>query len=185
MVLEGIQYLHQAEIIHSDIKPQSILIDDQELPKLTRFNVSNSIKYQIKSKHFTNQTITPIRGTLSYFPDEFYQNQISFKSDIYSFGVILLQVLGKVDVSAIFHPRELRELIDSYRFDTLGIKFKIFVDKCLLEEPKNRYSAAQALRDQFWKFEFSEEKPTSLPGNWSKVSLFWFFFVPIICVYPF
>ncbi|PWA55324.1 S-locus glycoprotein domain-containing protein [Artemisia annua] len=90
-VARGILYLHEeceTRIIHCNINPQNILFDDSWTAKISDFGLSKLLR--------PNQsgTLTDVRGTRGYFAPEWHNNTlISTKVDIYSFGVVLLEIL--------------------------------------------------------------------------------------------
>ncbi|XP_047945891.1 G-type lectin S-receptor-like serine/threonine-protein kinase LECRK3 [Salvia hispanica] len=90
-VSRGILYLHQeceTQIIHCDIKPQNILMDDNWRAKISDFGLAKLLKQD------QTNTITGIRGTKGYVAPEWFQKQaITVKADVYSFGVMLLEII--------------------------------------------------------------------------------------------
>ncbi|XVF77426.1 hypothetical protein PTKIN_Ptkin14bG0042000 [Pterospermum kingtungense] len=90
-IAKGLTYLHEecsAQIIHCDIKPQNILLDDSLNAKISDFGLA---KLLINSK---TQTQTAIRGTKGYVAPEWFRNTpVSVKVDVYSFGVMLLEII--------------------------------------------------------------------------------------------
>ncbi|KAI3756574.1 hypothetical protein L1987_56395 [Smallanthus sonchifolius] len=90
-VARGILYLHQeceTRIIHCNIKPHNILFDESWTAKVSDFGLSKPLS--------PNQsgTLTSVRGTRGYLAPEWFKNTlISTKVDIYSFGVVLLEIL--------------------------------------------------------------------------------------------
>ncbi|PNY03060.1 receptor-like protein kinase [Trifolium pratense] len=94
-IASGIEYLHQGcdeRILHFDINPHNVLIDDSFIPKITDFGLA-----KICSKNQSIVSMTAARGTLGYMaPEVFSRNfgNVSYKSDIYSYGMLLLEIVG-------------------------------------------------------------------------------------------
>ncbi|XXG48669.1 hypothetical protein AAC387_Pa02g3052 [Persea americana] len=90
-IARGLMYLHEEcvnQIIHCDIKPENILLDDCFTAKISDFGLAKLLK--------TNQTrtTTDIRGTKGYVAPEWFRNMaITAKVDVYSFGVMLLEII--------------------------------------------------------------------------------------------
>ncbi|KAK9911871.1 hypothetical protein M0R45_035753 [Rubus argutus] len=94
-VAKGIEYLHQGcdqRIMHFDIKPHNVLLDQNFTPKLSDFGLA-----KLCSKDQSIVSMTTARGTMGYIaPEVFSRNfgSVSYKSDIYSFGMVLLEMVG-------------------------------------------------------------------------------------------
>ncbi|CAH9085207.1 unnamed protein product [Cuscuta europaea] len=92
----GIAYLHEECrdcIIHCDIKPENILLDEGYNAKVSDFGLAKLInsRHQIKGG-----TLTSIRGTRGYFAPECLANlPLSTKSDVYSYGMVLLEIISR------------------------------------------------------------------------------------------
>jgi serine/threonine protein kinase len=89
-VLDGLYYLHKSKIIHMDIKPQNILIDDKLMIKITDF--SNS--FILSEVPHNKKIFLPLSGTYLYMsPEILTQSSIDFedfnKIDLFSFGIVL------------------------------------------------------------------------------------------------
>ncbi|KAJ4976435.1 hypothetical protein NE237_001541 [Protea cynaroides] len=94
-IAKGIEYLHQGCdqcILHFDIKPHNILLDDNFNPKISDFGLA-----KLCSKDESAISMTIARGTMGYIaPKMFSRNfgHASHKSDVYSFGIMLLEMVG-------------------------------------------------------------------------------------------
>ncbi|KAI9076514.1 hypothetical protein K1719_041500 [Acacia pycnantha] len=90
-IARGLLYLHDecdTHIIHCDIKPQNILIDEDFMPKISDFGLAKLL-YSNKSR-----THTMIRGTRGYVAPEWFKNvPVTAKVDVYSYGVMLLEII--------------------------------------------------------------------------------------------
>ncbi|VVA27307.1 PREDICTED: rust resistance kinase Lr10 [Prunus dulcis] len=94
-VARGIDYLHQGcemQIFHFDIKPHNILLKENFVPKISEFGLARLCPLDESSL-----TLTAARGTIGYIaPELFYKNiGVSSKADIYSFGMLLMEIAGK------------------------------------------------------------------------------------------
>ncbi|XP_061336783.1 rust resistance kinase Lr10-like [Gastrolobium bilobum] len=94
-IAKGIEYLHQGcdhRILHFDINPHNVLLDDSFIPKITDFGLA-----KLCSKNRSTVSMTAARGTLGYMaPEVFSRNfgSVSYKSDMYSYGMLLLEMVG-------------------------------------------------------------------------------------------
>ncbi|KOM47829.1 hypothetical protein LR48_Vigan07g153300 [Vigna angularis] len=95
-VARGIAYLHhgcEMKILHFDIKPHNILLDENFVPKISDFGLAKL--YSIDNSIIP---MTAARGTIGYMaPELFYNNigGISNKADVYSFGMLLMEMASK------------------------------------------------------------------------------------------
>ncbi|KAK6118990.1 hypothetical protein DH2020_047276 [Rehmannia glutinosa] len=94
-VARGIEYLHRGcdiQILHFDIKPHNILLDDNFTPKISDFGLAKFF-----STDDTTITLTAARGTIGYVAPELINRSIggiSYKADVYSFGMLLMEMVG-------------------------------------------------------------------------------------------
>ncbi|KAA8522751.1 hypothetical protein F0562_009087 [Nyssa sinensis] len=91
---KGVAYLHedcQQRIIHYDIKPENILLDVEFCPKVADFGLA-----KLCNRETTHVTLTAGRGTPGYAaPDMWMPFPITHKCDVYSFGMLLFETLGR------------------------------------------------------------------------------------------
>ncbi|XP_062120158.1 rust resistance kinase Lr10-like isoform X2 [Humulus lupulus] len=127
-IAKGIEYLHQGcdqRILHFDIKPQNVLLDDNFTPKISDFGLA-----KLCSKDQSIVSITTARGTMGYIaPEVFSRNfgMISYKSDIYSFGIMLLEMVGGKKITdvkeEVYYPEWIYNLLEE------GEDLVIHIDK--------------------------------------------------------
>ncbi|KAL3850176.1 hypothetical protein ACJIZ3_012058 [Penstemon smallii] len=92
---KGIAYLHeecQQRIIHYDIKPGNVLLDVNFSPKVADFGLA-----RLCNRDDTHVSVTGYRGTPGYAAPEFMLKNfpITFKCDVYSFGILLFEIVGR------------------------------------------------------------------------------------------
>ncbi|XP_062180863.1 G-type lectin S-receptor-like serine/threonine-protein kinase At2g19130 [Phragmites australis] len=92
-VARGLSYLHQSChkcIIHCDIKPQNILLDASFIPKIADFGMAAFV-----GRDFS-RVLTTFRGTAGYLAPEWLSGvAITPKIDVYSFGMVLLEMISR------------------------------------------------------------------------------------------
>lgn len=87
-ILSAVQTAHEHNIIHRDLKPQNILIDQHKVAKITDFGIAVAL-----SEHSLTQTNT-VLGSVHYLsPEQARGGMATKKSDIYSLGIILYELL--------------------------------------------------------------------------------------------
>ncbi|KAF3330031.1 putative receptor protein kinase ZmPK1 [Carex littledalei] len=97
-VAKGLAYLHHdclEWVIHCDVKPENILLDDEFEPKIADFGL-----VKLLNRSSCGRELSRIQGTRGYIAPEWASNlPITGKADVYSFGVVLLEILSGVRIS--------------------------------------------------------------------------------------
>ncbi|KAJ0450901.1 putative glycerophosphodiester phosphodiesterase, protein kinase RLK-Pelle-LRK10L-2 family [Helianthus annuus] len=128
-IARGLEYLHRGcgtRILHFDIKPHNILLDNDFCPKISDFGLAKLFREK-ESKI----SMSRMRGTPGYIaPELFSRNfgQVSHKSDVYSYGMMILEMVGgrkNIEVgvdhtSEIYFPHWIYKKVELHE-DQLGL----------------------------------------------------------------
>jgi serine/threonine protein kinase len=147
-VLEGIGFVHKFGVMHGDIKPPNILLDQQGMAKVADFGLSTLLPYEDKRK-----VEMLSGGTPSYMsPEQVLNEKVDFRSDIYSLGVTFFYML-----TGQRHSGDRKNLTDFLEFHVEGSldepkrildefsdirpRIKESILKALEHEPDNRHQS--------------------------------------------
>src|SRR3954465_10560369 len=110
-VCQAVQHAHQKGIIHRDIKPNNVLVaeyDDRAVPKVIDFGIAKATAQRLSERTMFTE-FGQVLGTVEYMSPEqakFNQLDIDTRSDIYSLGVLLYELLAG---STPFEGKRLKE----------------------------------------------------------------------------
>ncbi|VAH78749.1 unnamed protein product [Triticum turgidum subsp. durum] len=112
-VARGLHYLHDeldSRVIHCDVKPQNILIDAAGKAKIADFGLAKLLQPD------QTRTFTGVRGTRGYLAPEWYRGAgpVTVKADVYSYGVVLLEIVTcrrSMEMEEAGEERTLMELV--------------------------------------------------------------------------
>ncbi|EOA34210.1 hypothetical protein CARUB_v10021719mg, partial [Capsella rubella] len=94
-IARGLEYLHhgcKTRIVHFDIKPQNVLLDNNLCPKVSDFGLA-----KLCEKKGSILSVLDTRGTIGYIAPKMISRvygNVSYKSDVYSYGMLILDMIG-------------------------------------------------------------------------------------------
>lgn len=144
-ILDAVGYAHKHNIIHRDIKPSNIIITTDGTPKILDFGIATIIKKEEEDKDHL------IMGTPSYMsPEQVKGEHLDERSDIYSLGVLLHQMLTgnapydtttltEFDINKKVIEEPLPRLKTYYKY--VSEKVQKVVDKATAKNPEDRYQS--------------------------------------------
>ena len=146
---DGLAHAHDSYIVHRDIKPQNIMILDDGMVKITDFGIAMAINASDLTQ--TNSGM----GSVHYLPPEQASGKGStIKSDIYSLGIMMYEMLAGVmpfrgETAVEIAMKHLKNPIPSIRKvnDTVPQSVENIILKATAKNPKNRYNNVRELYD--------------------------------------
>jgi ABC-type phosphate/phosphonate transport system substrate-binding protein len=159
MVARAVHYAHDRGVLHRDLKPSNIILDQHGNPHLTDFGIAKSIGQE------TDLTQTSeLVGTPCYMaPEQAEGGALSPRSDVYSLGIILYELLtGRKPFEGEKPMETLRRVIEEEPTHPNTINPAIDRDltticlKCLDKNPARRYSSGLALAEDLERWQRRE-----------------------------
>lgn len=144
----ALEYAHYRGVVHRDFKPSNLMITKQGEIKLMDFGIARDEAFDDLTRPGT------ALGTPAYMsPEQIMGERVDFRSDIFSFGIVLYQMLtgekpfADDDTKSVLH----RILNEPYRaprrlYPDVPLRLQRIVKKCLDKRLDRRYQATHALR---------------------------------------
>ncbi|XP_076927556.1 putative receptor-like protein kinase At5g24010 [Bidens hawaiensis] len=192
----GLDYLHtgtstQDGIIHRDVKSSNILLDENYAAKIADFGLAKIGPINQTRTHVS----TAVKGTFGYMdPNYFYTGRLTRKSDVYAFGVVLIEVLSgrpaldeSLDEGLAIWAQDLikqgklshivRPSLRDHISKSSLKEFSCIAARCLISHPNQRPTMTEVLGSLDRALAYQERSTTSSQGRmgiknvWSLFSL--------------
>lgn len=122
----GLDYLHSNHHVHRDVKSANILLDESLVAKISDFGLTRASAKRTSTTMMTERIV----GTRAYMAPEALRGEITPKSDVFSFGVVLLEILsGLPPVDENREPQFLMEVMYHIDDEDEELTFEDFLDK--------------------------------------------------------
>jgi eukaryotic-like serine/threonine-protein kinase len=162
----GLGAAHKRGIVHRDVKPQNIMLNDEDLVKLTDFGIASVYK-DAGAERLTTTGMT--LGTVQYYAPEQAQGEVvTPAADIYALGIVMYEMLtgrppfdGDTPVAvAMKHIQEQPERPSTYN-PAIVPGLERIIMRCLEKDPRDRFRDGDALAYALDNF---ERRPSGRPA---------------------
>ena len=173
-ICDAVHYAHQQGVIHRDLKPANIMVDATGQPKILDFGVARLTDADVQATRQTS--VGEVVGTLQYMsPEQINADplDIDTRSDVYSLGVILYELLtGKLPYDLarklIYEAARVILIVDPAPLSSVDRKFRgdveVIVGKALEKEKTRRYASADEMASDVRRF-LSDEPIAARPAS--------------------
>ncbi|HZV02202.1 MAG TPA: protein kinase [Planctomycetota bacterium] len=145
----GLRDAHEAGVLHLDLKPENVLLDESGKVKLTDFELGNmteeSAQFRLSRSLGTSEQDAKIAGTIAYMSPEQRDGKVpDARSDIYTFGVMLFEALTGE------HPQPGDKISDLRKDLAHGAEIDRIFERCFTRHERRYASTRELAKDLEW-----------------------------------
>ncbi len=163
---QALAYAHQRGIVHRDIKPANVLFDEEERAMLVDFGIAKTLDAAAERLTLTGTTI----GTPAYMsPEQSAGSEVDYRSDIYSLGILLYQMVsgrapfqGNAPTIMRAHLFEAPPPPSTFRPD-LGTELEKVILKAIAKKPEDRFNSLSEMMEALRAVSRGEATRINLP----------------------
>lgn len=137
----GMQYLHSKDIIHGDLNPNNIILDERNYPHITDYGLSK----------FSKKGLTDLDSPVYSAPEILEDKEFDNKADVYSYSMVAYKIFTGLDPFVEGpHYMQISNILKGKRPDLSLIKdknWKNFFQKCWSKNPKERPTFDQIIQN--------------------------------------
>ena len=152
-IIKALEYAHNQGVVHRDLKPANIMISEEGRLKILDFGIAHVVE-----KNMTNMGV--IIGTYSYMsPEQAVGNKIDHRSDIFSLGIVMYELLsGKKPFKKDEQGEVTEKIINQKPLSVRKINSQIpwgvgrIIKKCLRKKPNKRFQNMGQIKKKLEKY---------------------------------
>ena len=171
-VLSALEYIHEQGVVHRDLKPENIMVDEHDNVKLIDFGIAGDSG----ARRLTYANLTSTLGTADYIsPEQVKGKRGDGRSDIYSMGVILYEMLtGRLPFSGsspmeVMNDRLLNHPVPPTISDPrISPQMQEVLYRALERDPQNRYAHAREFAHDLQHLDQVGVEDRVETRNWNK-----------------